>query len=228
MIISLDDMDDLLGTCHKLYPAVKYFSFAQFEKLGENKPAEHIPPSRDDLATICYTSGTTGPPKGVLLTHGNLIADAAGCVSSGIIELSMEDIHLSYLPLAHMFEQLIILLITYSGARVGFFRGDVRKHLFDDIQSLKPTIFPSVPKLFSRINDKVMQAMNEYPSWKRNLFKTAFNAKIRRLHTDGIYTHYLWDKLVFRKIQNLLGGNVRVMITGSAPVSPHVLDFMRV
>ena len=163
----------------------------------------------------------------MLLTHENLIADAAGCMSSGIIDLSQHDIHLSYLPLAHMFEQLIILLITYAGARVGFYRGDVRRHLFEDIQTLKPTIFPSVPKLFSRIHDKVMQGINEYPSWKRNLFQTAYAAKKRRLESDGVFTHYLWDKIVFRKIQILLGGRVRLMITGSAPVSHNVLDFMR-
>lgn len=123
MIISLESISDVLGTYHKQYPSLKYFSFDQFENIGKNSPSVHIPPSPEDLATICYTSGTTGLPKGVLLTHGNLIADAAGCVTSGIIELLSSDVHLSYLPLAHMFEQLIILLITYAGARVGFFRG---------------------------------------------------------------------------------------------------------
>ena len=72
-----------------------------------------------------------------------------------------------------------------------------------------------------------MQGINEYPTWKRKLFEAAFRAKKRRLLSDGIYSHYLWDSLVFRKIQLLLGGRVRVMITGSAPISPEVLDFMR-
>ena len=123
MIVSLDDIADVISTYYKEYPSLKFFSFSQFELLGKNTPMDHIPPSPNDLATICYTSGTTGLPKGVLLTHGNLIADAAGCMSSGTIELFSTDVHLSYLPLAHMFEQLIVLLITYAGARVGFYRG---------------------------------------------------------------------------------------------------------
>ena len=102
---------------------VKILDFLEFENQGKNNRQEFNPPNSEDIATICYTSGTTGLPKGVMLTHGNLIADAAGCMASGIIELFADDVHLSYLPLAHMFERLISLLIISAGARVGFFRG---------------------------------------------------------------------------------------------------------
>ena len=73
-----------------------------------------------------------------------------------------------------------------------------------------------------------MQGINEYPTWKKRIFHTAYEAKRRRLETDGVYSHYLWDILVFRKIQNVLGGRVRVMLTGSAPISPKVMEFMGV
>jgi long-chain acyl-CoA synthetase len=99
--------------------------------------------------------------------------------------------------------------------------------LFSDIQALKPTIFPSVPKLFSRIYDKVQLQISDAPAWKRHLFHMAVNSKIERLHKEGDSTHWFYDRLIFNKIKALLGGRVRVMITGSAPISPKVLEFMR-
>lgn len=211
----------------KVRSGVAVLRLEELEQRSEAELFEHIPPHPEEVAMICYTSGTTNMPKGVLLTHANLIADGAGAIVSGNIDLRDDDVHLSYLPLAHTFENMVTLLMISAGGRIGFFRGNVREHLFDDIQELKPTIFPSVPKLFNRIHDRVVHTVADYPAWKRKLFQVAFNTKRQRLR-QGIYVHYLWDMLVFNRIRALLGGRVRMMLVGSAPIFPSVLDFMRV
>jgi long-subunit acyl-CoA synthetase (AMP-forming) len=97
--------------------------------------------------SICYTSGTTGNPKGAMLTHLNLTA--ACCANQGDLPIYTTDVHCSYLPLAHIFERILQVMYFAKGASVGFYTGDVI-NLLPDLQELKPTIFPSVPRLFNR------------------------------------------------------------------------------
>lgn len=201
-------------------------SFADMEATGKSKMVPEVPPKPDDVCTICYTSGTTGNPKGVLLTHKNLIANTAAIlVHCPHLKVISEDVHMSYLPLAHMFEAVVQLMMFQHGARVGFSRGDVR-YLTDDLQILRPTIFPTVPRLLNRIYDKVMAGAKS-SRIKSFIFNLALSRKMALLRQGVITKNSVWDKLVFGKVQKLLGGRVRFVVTGSAPLSGSVLNFTR-
>ena len=110
-------------------------------------------PTPDTTALFCYTSGTTGDPKAAKITHANLMAVVTGAQYGGF-EVSHNDIMISYLPLAHSFEQLLFVASITYGSKVGYFAGDVQK-LTEDCMELKPTLFPSVPRIYNRIYDKI-------------------------------------------------------------------------
>uniref|UniRef100_A0A665VD81 Long-chain-fatty-acid--CoA ligase n=1 Tax=Echeneis naucrates TaxID=173247 RepID=A0A665VD81_ECHNA len=160
------------------------------------------PPKPEDLSIICFTSGTTGDPKGAMLTHENVVSDAAGVIKS--FEVPGPDVSISFLPLAHMFERVVQTVLYSAGAKVGFFQGDIRL-LPDDMKTLQPTIFPVVPRLLNRTT----------------VFYFIF------VKEGIIRSNSIWDKLIFHKVQESLGGRVRVMVTGAAPISPSVLNFLR-
>jgi len=184
------------------------------------------PPVPSDVASIIYTSGTTALPKGVVLTHGNFMAAGAGAKGSGV-DFYPTDVHISYLPLAHVFERVVQACIFHRGAAIGFFSGDVQA-LLADIAVLRPTVFPSVPRLWNRIHDKVQSQVASSPSLRRFLFNTALAAKTDNLHASGSVYHPIYDALVFSKLRALLGGRVRLMLTGSAPIAPAVKAFLQV
>jgi long-chain acyl-CoA synthetase len=129
---------------------VTIVSYQKLLSQGRSSLHPFSPPKPEDIATICYTSGTTGTPKGVVLTHGNLIANVAG--SSVEAEFFPSDVYISYLPLAHIYERANQIMGVYGGVAVGFYQGDVFK-LMDDFAVLRPTIFCSVPRLYNRIYD---------------------------------------------------------------------------
>jgi len=112
-----------------------------------------VEPTPSSTALFCYTSGTTGDPKAAKLSHENLIAVVTGAMFSGF-RVDHNDVMISYLPLAHSFEQVLFIASIVYGARIGYYAGDVLK-LTDDCQALKPTLFPSVPRIYNRIYDKI-------------------------------------------------------------------------
>uniref|UniRef100_A0A0E0F2J2 4-coumarate--CoA ligase n=1 Tax=Oryza meridionalis TaxID=40149 RepID=A0A0E0F2J2_9ORYZ len=176
------------------------------------------PPKPEDVATICYTSGTTGTPKGVVLSHRNLIANVAG--SSVVIK------YISYLPLAHIYERVNQIALLHYGVAIGFYQGDNLK-LMDDLAALRPTVFSSVPRLYNRIYAAITNAVKESGGLKERLFHAAYNAK-RQAIINGRNPSPMWDKLVFNKIKARLGGRVRLMSSGASPLSADVMEFLRV
>ena len=190
---------------------------------------KHCPPRPEDVATICYTSGTTGVPKGAVLSHANLVADAAG--SFRILQAGPGDVHVSYLPLAHIYERVTVLGLTHCGAAIGFYSGDVQA-LLDDVLLLRPTIFCSVPRLWNRIHDRVLGQVRQGSAVARRLFEAAYSSKRASLArgdaSGGGIAGAFWDALVFSKVRAKLGGRVRLMTTGASPISGEVIDFMRV
>uniref|UniRef100_A0A8B9LAY0 long-chain-fatty-acid--CoA ligase n=1 Tax=Astyanax mexicanus TaxID=7994 RepID=A0A8B9LAY0_ASTMX len=186
------------------------------------------PPRPDDLSIVCFTSGTTGNPKGVMLTHGNVVADFAGFlkVTDKVIRPNKDDVLISFLPLAHMFERLIEAVVYCHGGRIGFFQGDIRL-LSEDMKVLRPTIFPVVPRLLNRMYDKVRDSHQANNSVKRWILNFAAKRKAAEVSRGVIRSDSIWDKIFFSKIQASLGGRLRMIITGAAPTSPTVLGFLR-
>ncbi|XP_021358594.1 long-chain-fatty-acid--CoA ligase 1-like [Mizuhopecten yessoensis] len=201
--------------------------FSAIESLGQKNLKDPKPPTPADLATICYTSGTTGDPKGVMLSHQNLISNmsAVGCVALKGVTVTPQDVHLSYLPMAHVFERGMQIIAFMHGAQVGFSRGDI-KLLTEDLQALKPTIFITVPRLLNRIYDKVLSGA-QGSKIKTTLLNLALNAKTREVQRGVVRRDSIWDQLVFKKVQQTVGGRVKIIITGSAPLGSKVLDFIR-
>jgi long-chain acyl-CoA synthetase len=203
-------------------------TFAEIEALGKANPVDVVKPQPADYATIMYTSGTTGMPKGVILTHQNVVAAVSSAASQSIgINFTPNDSYISYLPLAHIFERVVQGAIFMYGGSAGFFQGDVLK-LVDDIGELKPTIFPSVPRLFNRIFDKVMQGVAQKSAIEQWLFRSAFDSKKSQIAANGKQPASFLDGLVFEKVKARLGGRVRLMVTGSAPISHEVFNFLQI
>uniref|UniRef100_A0A4W5NRH7 Arachidonate--CoA ligase n=1 Tax=Hucho hucho TaxID=62062 RepID=A0A4W5NRH7_9TELE len=148
--------------------------------------------------------------SGGMLTHGNVIANFNGDF-------------LFHLPPSHT-STLLQGVILVHGARIGYFQGDIRL-LMDDLKTLQPTVFPVVPRLLNRMFDKIFGQANT--PLKRWLLVFASRRKHAEMMNGVVRKDSLWDKLIFKKVQNSLGGRVRLMITGAAPVSPTVLTFLR-
>uniref|UniRef100_A0A3B4G9X7 Arachidonate--CoA ligase n=1 Tax=Pundamilia nyererei TaxID=303518 RepID=A0A3B4G9X7_9CICH len=167
-----------------------------------------------------------GKPKGAMITHGNIASNTSSVIKilEGSFEIQQDDVSISYLPLAHMFERMIQVSMFCYGARVGFYQGDISL-LMDDIKTLKPTFFPVVPRLLNRIYDKILGSVTS--PFRRALLNYAVKRKQAELSSGVVRNNSLWDKLVFNKIQESLGGNLRFALTASAPISPAVLSFLR-
>ncbi|XP_040604585.1 long-chain-fatty-acid--CoA ligase 6 isoform X1 [Mesocricetus auratus] len=201
-------------------------SMQAVEDCGQENHHAPVPPRPDDLSIVCFTSGTTGNPKGAMLTHGNVVADFSGFlkVTEKVIFPRQDDVLISFLPLAHMFERVIQSVVYCHGGRVGFFQGDIRL-LSDDMKALRPTIFPVVPRLLNRMYDKIFHQADT--SLKRWLLEFAAKRKQAEVQSGIIRNNSIWDELFFSKIQASLGGHVRMIVTGAAPASPTVLGFLR-
>ncbi|CAG7818282.1 unnamed protein product, partial [Allacma fusca] len=155
------------------------YKFCEVEKVGEDQHDVYPekPPKPEDIATLSYTSGTTGTPKGVIITHSSFISTLSRTVD-GVRRfyqdlMNKDDVLISFLPLAHIYQKMMEGLAFMEGASIGFWRGNILT-LLDDIKVLKPTIFPTVPRLLCRVYDKVMGAVNQ-SSLKRVLVKTALH-----------------------------------------------------
>ncbi|XP_053368213.1 long-chain-fatty-acid--CoA ligase 5 isoform X2 [Clarias gariepinus] len=205
---------------------VEILSLKDVEALGKDHLRKPIPPKPEDLSIVCFTSGTTGDPKGAMLSHENVVADSASFVKSfeSAFTPLPADVLISFLPLAHMFERVVQTVIYGAGGRVGFFQGDI-KLLPDDMKTLKPTVFPVVPRLLNRVYDKIQSgAQTPFKKWLLNFAVQRKHAEVKK---GIIRNNSIWDRFIFHKVQESLGGSVRVMVTGAAPISPSVLSFLR-
>lgn len=212
---------------------VGVFGFDEFVKQGE--AAEAVPPASvdgEDLCTIMYTSGTTGDPKGVMLTHRAVIATVLSLdafLKSVDVALGEGDAILSFLPLAHIFDRAAEELMLYVGGSIGYWSGNV-KGLLGDIAALRPTLFCSVPRVFDRIYSSVTGKVEGGGWLKRTMFHHAFKTKFGRLKrgVPQAKAGGIWDKIVFKKIKEALGGRCKIIVSGGAPLSAHVEEFLRV
>jgi long-chain acyl-CoA synthetase len=184
-----------------------------------------------DPATIVYTSGTTGLPKGVMLTHDNLAADVAMTLQR--LPQAGHERFFIFLPLAHVLTRIVALLSLTAGVELIFWQRDPKK-LLEELAEAKPTTVPSVPRLFEKIYTAANARSAEAGGAKAAIFTRAVATGRRVLEAERAgksvspllkFQHGLADKLVFSKIRDLFGGEIEVCITGAAPVDPEILDF---
>lgn len=181
----------------------------------------------DSLATIVYTSGTTGPPKGVMLSHHNILWNAWSGLHS--VDVYPDDVFLSFLPLSHTLERTVgYYLPIMAGASICYARSIPQ--LADDLVDRKPTILISVPRIYERIYNRIHEQLSAKSSVAQTLFKTAVDIGWAHFeHQQGrqswhikLLLHGLLDKLVGHKIRQRVGGRLRIAICGGAPLPEHV------
>ncbi|KAK3845844.1 MAG: hypothetical protein J3R72DRAFT_434699 [Linnemannia gamsii] len=204
---------------------IKVYDFNEIENLGKEFPRKHLPPHADEVASLCYTSGTTGKPKGAMLTHKNFVA-TVGTNREGMI-LTPDDVLISFLPLAHIMGRVVDTCLMYAGGKIGYFRGDILL-LLEDVGELRPTFFPAVPRLLNRIYAKLVASTIEAPGLVGALARRGVATKMANLAAGKGVNHALWDRLLFNKVKMALGGRVQVILTGSAPIAKEVLSFLRI
>lgn len=175
---------------------------------------------------FCYTSGTTGDPKGAKMSHSGFVSIQHLYVHAGL-NFTEEDCSISYLPLAHIFEQANLTFSISAGYSHGFYSGDPLK-LLDDIAVLKPTFFVTVPRILNRVYGKVIDGVNQKGGVAKWLFNKAVADKTYYLNNNQGFTHKFYDKAVFQKVRDIFGGNLKYMITASAPISGEVLNFFKI
>jgi long-chain acyl-CoA synthetase len=188
---------------------------------------ERPPAKSTDLATIVYTSGTTGKPKGVMLSHRNMLANVQSGLS--VYEVFPEDVFLSFLPLSHMFERTCdYYLNVVSGATIVFSRSIPQ--LADDFKTVQPTVIFSVPRIFEKFLGAINEQFKKASPAKKKLFEFAVDTGWARFeHANGRGpwkpTFLLWPllkTLVADKVLARLGGRLRLAIAGGAALSPSV------
>jgi long-chain acyl-CoA synthetase len=184
-----------------------------------------------DICTFIYTSGTTGPPKGCVITHGNYRAMLDMVNQTSVIE--PEDVSYLYLPLAHSFALLIQLGSFDLGATLAYWERDPLK-ILPNLAELKPTYFPSVPRIFEKIYTTATSAMEKEGGLKKAIFDWAIRVgqKMRETERAGKQPGFLLrkqyefaDKRVLSKIRGLFGGKLRLAVSGAAPINPEILRF---
>ena len=239
IIISLDPLEDGDRPGHSKHDVVRamasdldlrIYSIHQVEALGASlgSPVYHVP-SPSDTVTINYTSGTTGPPKGVVLTH--YAAVAATATGLTIMPSGSSDVFCSYLPLAHIYERLSEHGVLWAGGAIGYFHGDILA-LVDDMKLLRPTGFISVPRLYNRFGGAVRAATTAQPGIRGALARHIVSTKTASLqHPDlpeATDKHAIYDRIWGRKVASALGlDRTRTMVSGSAPLDPTLQTFLR-
>ena len=211
---------------------VQILSFQSVVKMGEANPSPPNPPEPEDIAIIMYTSGSTGVPKGVLMSHKNLIATSTSIVFARGWTGS-DDAYIAYLPLAHVLELLSECTMLLLGVPVGFSSPNtmtdvstaIKRGQKGDATLLKPTIMCTVPLILDRIYKSMTEGIKKRGIVFTKVFDFCYNYKLK-WNKLGYKTPIL-NKLIFNKIKSILGGRMDFMIVGSAPLSPSTQEFMR-
>ncbi|KAK6197152.1 Homocysteine/cysteine synthase [Pestalotiopsis sp. IQ-011] len=207
---------------------VQIWAMDGVEKLGKEVAHPYRPPQPQDILTINYTSGTTGDPKGVVLTHGNCVAAVTSSRMSG--NMGHKDSSMSYLPLAHIYGRVCDQTALAEGAALGFFHGNVLE-LVDDLKVLKPSGFISVPRLYNKFAMGIKAQTIEAEGFKGALSRRVVETKKASMKLPpgkANNTHLLYDRIWTPKVLAAVGlERCHSMVSGSAPLDPSVHEFLR-
>ncbi|MCK4904529.1 MAG: AMP-binding protein, partial [Candidatus Marinimicrobia bacterium] len=229
-IIAMDNTHD---------PAKNIISYDHIIELGEKyikdskftleKASKNIKPN--DLLTLIYTSGTTGNPKGVMLSHDNLISNVKAGAKH--IDFGTEDTFLSFLPLSHVFERMTGHYTAFSLGSKTYYAESIDT-IGENMLEVGPTIVISVPRVFEKINAKVVDKVSNDPAIRQKIFwwaigvgKEAAKLLTRGKQPSGMlgFKFKIADKLVFSKLKERVGGKLRFFVSGGAPLSKEVGEF---
>lgn len=224
------DQNEDIQALLKARPELQIYSYNQVVALGKENFQEPNPPTEEDIALIMYTSGSTGPPKGVVLSNKNVTAAVAGTmgnVDHTVIPPGGK--LLAYLPLAHILEFLFEMDTLLWGCTLGY--GTVKtlsdtsmRNCLGDIREFKPTIMVGVPAVWEGVRKGILGKINELPFITRKIFWLAYYAKLR-LTEYGIPLP-LVDSLIFKKIREATGGNLSYVMNGGAAISQDTQQFV--
>jgi long-chain acyl-CoA synthetase len=184
-----------------------------------------------DTATLIYTSGTTGEPKGVMLSHTNFLSNVAACLQ--VIPIGGSDVHLSFLPLCHVFERMGGWYLMLSvGARVAYVEN--MDTVPDNMREVRPTVMLGVPRFFEKLHDRIQEGIRQASPVKRRLAEWALGVgrawascktSGKRPSPPLAIQRWLADRLVLRKLKERLGGRLRFFVSGSAPLAKEIGEF---
>ena len=184
----------------------------------------------EDTAMLVYTSGTTGPPKGVMLTHNNIYATVESALEA--LPAREDDLGVVFLPLAHSLQRVAGYVGMCSGS-VGVYAERLDK-IIDHMQEFKPTVQPAVPRIYEKVHARIMGQVENAPKARKLVFRWALDvgrtvARLKRLGKPvPPHMKMQWraaDRLVFQRIRDVFGGRIRYMISGAAPISVELLEF---
>jgi long-chain acyl-CoA synthetase len=225
IVVDSEDEPEVLQEIKTL--GLNVYTFDEIIEKGktEGNDVKLSPAKPESICTICYTSGTTGNPKGAMVSH-QALESTIDCMDHTGFEYFKDDIYLSFLPYAHIMETLIFALIMTHGRTFALYSGNPR-NLVEDAQICRPTVMTSVPRVFQRIHSEIKKNLAKESKLTQNIFNMALNIKIKDFKETGIITNPLLDTLIFRKIRNILGGRMRFMLVGSAPMDPELMNFLQ-
>ncbi|RCV37262.1 hypothetical protein SEVIR_8G050100v4 [Setaria viridis] len=214
-------------------------SFEEVESLGLERPVEANLPLPSDTAVIMYTSGSTGMPKGVMMSHRNVLA-VVSAVMTIVPYLGKKDVYLAYLPLAHILELAAEAIITGVGASIGYgspltltdTSNKIKKGTRGDASALKPTLMTAVPAILDRVRDGVRKNVDAKGGLAKKLFNIAYSRRLAAVNGSWLgawgLEKLLWDMLVFQKVRAILGGRIRFILAGGAPLSGDTQRFINI
>ena len=179
----------------------------------------------DDLLTLIYTSGTTGQPKGVMLTHHNIVSNIEGIVEAESLPLLPDERALSFLPLCHIYERIDVYVYMYYGVSVYY--AESMETIGDNLKEVKPHVFATVPRLLEKVYDKIVAKGYELTGIKKQLFFWALNLGLKYDPMKPMGWWYdtqlkIARKLIFSKWKEALGGNIKLIASGSAALQPRL------
>lgn len=212
--------------------------FDDVVRRGAQTPVEPRPPAPDDVAVVMYTSGTTGTPKGVLLTHANIVSACAGFqVAGASYGVSSSTIFLAYLPLAHIMEMIAEISMLMFGASMGYGSPHTltdtgvklkRPESEGDAMVLRPTFMVFAPAVFDKVYKGVLAKVAAKGAMVKRVFDYAIECGMRNYDKGYAGVNPVLNSIAFGAVQQALGGNIQLAVTGSAPLAPEIQKFMQV